>query len=146
MLISTFIDGLIGFFFARKHQEDEPKWTTIGLEAVQSFRNWVQHSNWNFNNKLLLLEAEYYFLRGDEERALFSYHASIKSAHIHRFIHEEGLAEEKLAVYLLQKGKHDAALSHFKNAKQCYGLWEAGALVKRVENAIAVLLPLCTGS
>merc|ERR1711944_355909 len=74
-MVSTFIDGLIGFYCARKHRDDERKWTDIGLEAIHSLRKWEVSSEWNFSNKLYLLEAEYYFLRGDDERAMVCYNA-----------------------------------------------------------------------
>ena len=132
----------MGFFFARKHGEDEAKWTSVGLEAIESFRKWVKSSEWNFANKLYLLEAEYYFLRGDDDNAMARYTASINAARSHRFIHEEGLAEEKNATYCLHKCKHDDAMGHFLNAKKCYELWGAHALVCRIEKAIAILVPL----
>ena len=44
VLVGVFIDGLIGFFFARKHREDEAKWTNVGLDAIRSLRKWVQSS------------------------------------------------------------------------------------------------------
>jgi len=144
-IVSVFIDGLIGFFFARKHLEDEAKWTNLGLDAIQTLRKWVKSSDWNFSSKLYLLEAEFYFLREDDERALVCYHASIKAAHDHRFVHEEGLAEEKAATYFLYKSRHDDAMRHFMNAKKCYEVWGAHALAQRVDKAIAILLPLCTG-
>jgi hypothetical protein len=143
VIVSAFIDGLIGFFLARKRREDEAKWTAVGLDSIESFKAWVQSSNWNFSNKLYLLEAEYCFLKNDDEGAVASYTASIKAAHEHRFIHEEGLAEEKLATYLLHKGGHDDAMHHLVNAKRCYDVWGAHALVKRVQKAIAILMPLC---
>lgn len=44
VLVGVFIDGLIGFFFARKHREDEAKWINVGLDALQSLRKWVRSS------------------------------------------------------------------------------------------------------
>lgn len=145
VLVSEFIDGLIGFFFARKRREDEEKWTKVGLDVIKSFRKWVTYSQWNFLNKLHLLEAEYYFLRGDDERAVVSYMSSIVAAKEHRFIHEEGLAEEKFATYFLNKSMHDDAINHFHNAKKCYEAWGAHALVRRIDDAIAMLVPVCKG-
>lgn len=142
IIVSVFIDGLIGFFFARKHGEDEVKWTSVGLDAIQTVRKWVESSDWNFANKLYLLEAEYFFLRGDDDNAMARYTASVKAAREHRFIHEEGLAEEKHATYCLHKGNHDDAMGHFLNAKKCYEEWGARALVHRIDEAIAILLPL----
>lgn len=132
-------------YFARKHREDEAKWTSVAEKAIEFFERWTKSSSWNFGNKLSLLQAEYFFLM-DDERAYDCYKASITKAREHRFNHEEGLAHEKLATYLLHKNKHDEALRHFQNAKKCYAIWGARVLVQRVEKAITVLSPLCIGS
>jgi len=138
-IVSVFLDGLIGFFFARKHREDEVKWTDLGINAIQTLKKWVKSSDWNFSNKLYLLEAEFYFLKKEDERALVSYHASINAAREYKFIHEEGLAEEKIASYLLQKNRHYQGMKHLINAKKCYEVWGAHTLVQRVEKAIAII-------
>ncbi len=142
--ISTFIDGLIGLYFARKHQEDEAKWTRVAEKAIEIMKKWTNSSSWNFSNKLYLLQAEYFFLKNDD-RAYACYKASIKKAREHKFNHEEGLAHEKLATYLLYKNQHDEALQCFQNAKKCYAIWHANVLVQRVEKAITILSPLCIG-
>ncbi len=91
------------------------------------------------------LEAEQYFLKEDDERALICYNASIKAAREHRFVHEEGLAEEKLATYLLNKNRHKEGMEHFVGAKKCYEAGGARSLVRRVDNVIGILLPVCKG-
>lgn len=144
-MVSVFIDGLIGFVLARKDREDKEKWTKLGLGAIQFLKKWVKSSAWNFSNKLHLLEAEYFFLMEDDEKAMASYRASIQTAHEHRFVHEEGLAEEKIATYLLHKSKNDDAVRHFTNAKKCYKIWGAQTLVQRINKAIEILQPQCTG-
>ena len=133
---SIFIDGMIGFFFARKHGEDETKWSDVGIDAARSFRKWAKNSEWNFYNKLCLLEAEFYFWKGDSTRAIWKYNESIKAANDHRFVLEEGLAEEKLAVFYLHSGMQDEAVSHLVCARRCYQQWGANALVDRVNKAI----------
>ncbi|KAL7499306.1 hypothetical protein ACHAWT_009981 [Skeletonema menzelii] len=145
VLIASFIDGLIGLYFARKHRDDEAKWTSVAETSIALVSKWAKSCSWNFANKLSLLEAEYFFLK-DDERAYSCYKASIKQAREHKFNHEEGLAHEKLATYLLHKNRHDEALQHFQNAKKCYAIWHATFLVQRVDKAIAVLSPLCGGS
>ena len=144
-VVSTFIDGLIGLYFARKHRDDEVKWTLVAEKAIELMKKWTNSSTWNFSNKLYLLQAEYFFLKNDE-RAYACYKASIKKAREHKFNHEEGLAHEKLATYLLHKNQHDEALQYFQNAKKCYATWGANVLVQRVEKAITILSPLCIGS
>ena len=74
------------------------------------------------------------------------YQASVRAAREHRFVHEEGLAEEKLATFCLHNGLHDDAMGHFNNAKKCYEVWGAHSLVERIDKAIAILVPLCTGA
>jgi len=142
-IVTIFIDGLIGFYFARKHGDDE-KWTTVGLDAIKSLRKLAERSNWNFTNKLHLLEAEYHHLKEDHDSAMVCYQTSIREAREHRFVHEEGLAEEKFATYLLHKSKHDESMGHFINARNCYKVWGAHSLVQRVDKAISVLVPLCS--
>ena len=142
--VSTFIDGLIALYFARKHREDEAKWTIVAENAIELVKKWAKSSAWNFANKSFLLQAEYFFLK-DDERAYACYKTSIKKAREHRFNHEEGLAYEKLATYLLHKNKHGEALQYFQNAKKCYSTWGATVLEQRVEKAITVLSPLCIG-
>ena len=144
-LVSTFIDGLIALYFARKHrEEDEAKWTSVAEKSIELMKKLAKSSPWNFSNKLFLLQAEYFFYK-DDDRAYACYKTSIKKAREHRFNHEEGLAHEKLATYLLHKNKHGEALQYFQNAKKCYSTWGATVLEQRVEKAITVLSPLCIG-
>ena len=132
---------MIAFYFARK--DGERKWSIIGEEILDTVRKWSQYSSWNYSNKIFFLEGECYFLKGEDKKALTSYHASIKAAKAHKFAQEEGLANEKMATYHLQKGRHDLAMKHFKEAKQCYDRWGAGSLVMRMDKAIARVAPLC---
>jgi len=110
-----------------------------------TLEKWEEGSSWNFRNKRLLLEAEFNFLKGDHQLAMQCYTLSIKVAHAHRFNHEEGLAYEKAATFLLHQNDHYGALDCFINAKKCYEIWGAQSIVARLEKAIAVLLPLCVG-
>lgn len=143
-LVGSFIDGLIALHLARKHQQDEVKWTNAAENSIELMKKWTKSCSWNFANKLYLLQAEYFFLKNDE-RAYACYKTSIKKAREHRLNHEEGLAHEKLATYLLYKNKHGDALQYFENAKHCYSTWGASFLVQRVDKAITILSPLCIG-
>lgn len=48
----------------------------------------IYFSKGNFENKLLLLQAEVHYMGGKFEEATVAHKASIKSAHTHRFLHE----------------------------------------------------------
>jgi len=131
-IMNVFTDGLIGYFEARKHQEDEQQWSTLGKDALKHFKKWVGLSKWNFSNKLYLLEAEDYFLKG-KTIALEKYEASIVAARNHRFPHEEGLAYTKLAYYHVAQGRGIDAKQCFKQAGACYKRWGAHVLAKKME-------------
>jgi hypothetical protein len=116
---------------------------TIIVFLKATLEKWEEGSTWNFRNKRYLLEAEFNFLKGDLRMTTHCYRASIKAAHTHRFYHEEGLAYEKMATFLLHEKDYNGALDCFTNAKKCYEAWGARALVVRIEMAIEILLPLC---
>lgn len=140
IIVGVFIDGLIAFYYARKRRNDETRWTEIGIGVLNLMEVWAnQGSDWNFSNKLFLLRAECFFLQGDERAALQMYNASIKAAQDHRFIHEEGIAHERLASFHDHYGRHAEALACFNAAKGCYESWGAQAVVQRVDRTIAML-------
>ena len=139
IIVSVFIDGLIAFYYARKRRSDENRWTEIGNGVLNLMKVWVKASDWNFSNKLFLLQAESFFLRGEERSALKKYNDSIKAAQDHRFIHEEGIAHERLASFHYHYGRRVEALASFNAAKECYENWGAQAVVHRVEKTIAKL-------
>ena len=89
-----------------------------------------QFSQWNFLNKLQLLEAEKYYCLRDIEKAKFFYNASISSATNHKFIHEEALSCELAGYFFSEElGQADLALSYFMRAHNKYTEWGAFAKV-----------------
>ena len=106
-------------------------------------RNESTRTPHNFSNKLELLRAEEFYYQGNRDFALLHYQNAINVSKRYRFIHEEGLAEEKFATYLLHLHRNDDAYEHFNNARSCYKKWGATVLVQRVEKVIGLLVPLC---
>lgn len=98
----------------------------------------------NFSNKLELLRAEKSYYLGNRDCALLHYQNAINVSKKYRFIHEEGLAEENYATYLLHLHRNGDAYEHFKNACNCYKKWGAAVLVQRVGKVIGLLTPLCS--
>ena len=137
---SLFLDGLIAFFFARKERADRASWKKIGESVLLMFTKWASRCVWNFTNKLYLLQAERSFLIGDDTAAIEKYHSSIQAARQHRFIHDEGIAHERLAWFHMAKRKNGDALQSFTEAKACYAKWGAIAVVGRVEGIIQQIL------
>ena len=128
----AFYEGLTAFHLARC-SSDEAKWMEIGENALSKFRTWATQSKWNFENKLLLLEAEWHFSRKECKDATTKYGASIKSAQLHCFLHEEGLAMEKLGTFYKEHGDATGAAEEFARARDCYEKWGAFALVNLLD-------------
>ena len=80
-------------------------------------------SEWNFLNKLTLLEAELYSFEKKNDRALASYDASIASARNSRFTHEQGLACERAGFHCKKMNDKGRALQYFQQARECYQEW-----------------------
>mmetsp|Transcript_11511 Transcript_11511/g.21773 ORF Transcript_11511/g.21773 Transcript_11511/m.21773 type:complete len:804 (-) Transcript_11511:11-2422(-) len=133
----AFYEGLTAFHFARQLSEDDPeKWFRLGEKSLACFKTWVMHSTWNWENKYLLLEAECHFSKGQLDKAKKKYYLAIKSARQHRFVHEEGLANELFSVFHTSSGNTDKENYHILQAQFCYERWGAFAIVERLVKTI----------
>ena len=139
LIMTTFTNGLLGFICALKGGNDRNQWKNVGLGALKQMKKWAKSSEWNFSNKVFLLEAESMLIRGNFEVAKSKYEASIKAAHTHRFVHEEGLAFERAGNFYLERGKKTDAILLLGKAKACYERWGAMALVHRLDSRICHL-------
>ena len=124
--------GLTALHLARKESHGREKWISIGESAVSKFQTWESHSNWNFENKHLLLSAELSSVKGDFNVAEEKYKASIVSAQKHRFLHEEGLAMELLGLFYKNQGDLKSSKDLLTKARECYINWGATAVVERL--------------
>ncbi len=132
----VFYEGLTAFYFARRSSNNEPaKWFEIGERALRLFETWSKHSTWNWENKMLLLEAECLFSKGEMEKAEGQYKLAIESARRHRFVHEEGLGNDLLSMFHIANGNVDKAKSHMSQARACYEKWGASALVELLDSS-----------
>lgn len=84
----VFYEGLVSFHFAR--QTDGNEYHRKGESALKFFRGLYKRNKWNFENKYLTLEAEMMNVSGYHDQASQLYEDAIKSAHDHKFVHEEG--------------------------------------------------------
>ena len=89
---NAFFAGLASFIQSRKNKDESliPR----GKKHLETMQLWEKGCTWNFENKVLLLQAEYYFAKGEYEEANTCYEKSIESAKEHKFIHEEALGNE----------------------------------------------------
>ena len=137
-IYQTFCEGLTAFQLARRPypSADFNRWMAIGKAAMARFRLYEKCSTWNFENNLLLLEAEYHHCENEDEKAAEKYKASIKSAQDHRFVHEEALALELYGDFLRKNGRLDDSKEKYQESKACYEKWGAYAIIPRLEEKI----------
>jgi tetratricopeptide (TPR) repeat protein len=129
----TFYQGLSSFSVARDGKGD----ARIGRKAVKQMKKWTRARCANIENKVALLEAEQAAARGQSTKALSFFNVSIKLAQRDGFVHEEGLAYERLGQYYQFLGSFDTAAPFFDRARSAYQRWGAQTLVTRMENAVA---------
>lgn len=96
--------------------------------AIAAMKDAAASSDWNFTNKLRLLEAEKQSMRQTHRKAIPMYEESIECAKKSGFIHEQGLACEKAAFYFKRVKNNEKAKEYFTQARECYEEW--GSLVK----------------
>jgi len=107
-------------------------------KAIASMKDAAANSEWNFMNKLRLLEAEQQSITHQRHfLAIDLYDASIQSAKKSGFIHEQGLACEKAGFYFKNKaGNNEKALEYFKQARACYDEWGSSMKVGFIKKEI----------
>jgi len=130
-VLYTFYEGLVAFQMIRS-QPNEEEWVGIGEQSIKSYQTWVRNSKWNFENKLLLLEAESLFSKGDLDAAEKKYLASIESARRHKFVHEEGLALDLLASFYKSQANAVKEKEYFDLAIACYEKWGAFGILNHI--------------
>ena len=124
------------FQYARRFIETE-EWMQKGESILLQMTCWNEHSVWNFESKMYLLEAEKTCILGQFDQAEHLYVSAIRSAQEHKFIHEEACASELAGLFFYQRGFHQKSHELLMHSKKCYETWGAFAVSKRVEAFIA---------
>ena len=101
------------------------------------------NSEWNFSNKLKLLEAEHQSISKQHWRSIPLYDESIALAKKSGFIHEQGLACEKVGLYFKKRGNNPEyeqnALKYLEQARECYEEWGSSMKVDFVQKELDAL-------
>ncbi|KAL7425835.1 hypothetical protein ACHAXM_000189, partial [Skeletonema potamos] len=113
--MSKFYHGLNSLHL-RKKKSTTTKFNEGVRLAFAAIKPAAATSDWNFANKLHLLEAEQLSLT--HHQTIVSYDASIASAKRSGFIHEQGLACEKAGFYCKRMKNNEKALEYFNQARE----------------------------
>lgn len=108
---------------------------------IASMRVAASHAPSNFQNKLELLEAEKCGIHNQHYEAMTSYEAAILSAKNNKFIHEQGLACEKAALYCKSLNDNERASAYFYQARECYERWGSTVKVEFVQRELYKISP-----
>jgi predicted ATPase/signal transduction histidine kinase len=107
---------------ARSSQDDAA--ATLAGHRVR-FERWAALNPLTFRNKLLLVDAEIFRLRGDALQALVCYEQSANAAAAAGFVHEQALAHELAGMLCEANGLHTSGKQHLRAAFACYRRWGA---------------------
>ena len=95
----------------------------------------------NYLHKYHLVEAERMrVLDGEPDTIMHHYDQAIALARESEFIHEEALANELAARYLLNQGQNDAAQTYLQAALEQYGAWGAKRKVAHLRDQYPELI------
>ena len=134
LLIGYFFEGLASFQLARQTCASESeKWIVRGQSVLKKMRCWSEHSQWNWENKMLLLDAERLFTIGEFNKAGSIYENAIRSAREHKFVHEEAIASELAGMFYHERDLLKKSVSYLAHSVGCYEKWGAHAVARRVK-------------
>ena len=108
------------------------------LKTCEQLKWMTGHSEWNFENKHLLLLAECQYTQGDMEKAAATFEASIKSAKEHKFTHELALAFELAGYFYKDRGDETTAINMLKKAHEAYVEWGAIGKAKLLRQSTGI--------
>ncbi|MCP4693582.1 MAG: GAF domain-containing protein, partial [Desulfobacterales bacterium] len=110
----------------------------------KQMKTWAEHCRENFQHKYCLVEAELARIGQERHDAMDLYDKAVALAKKNEFLQEEALANERAAVYWLQKGKEPFARLYVTEAHKKYHQWGATAKTAALEKSHPFLGNICT--
>jgi PAS domain S-box-containing protein len=94
---------------------------------------WAEHSPQTFENRAALVAAELARIEGRVLDAQELYEKAIRSAQVHGFVHNEGLAHELAGRFYASRGYDRVATTYLREARRCFVRWGADAKVRQLD-------------
>jgi len=132
LIYRTFFGGLVAFQLHRQMGGNNDQRLKQGREMLEQLEKWAQNSPAAFENKWLLLKAEYANSIGEHDKAVPLYKASINAAQDHGDIHELALAFELLGNYYCSAGDGANSNECYRKAYVYYKQWGATAVAEKL--------------
>ncbi|HEY9887824.1 MAG TPA: EAL domain-containing protein, partial [Candidatus Obscuribacterales bacterium] len=132
--LAAFYDALIQL---ARYADTPPAAQPARWERIQQQRaklqTWAKFAPVNHRHRCELLEAEIARIEGRTLAAMAAYDRAIATAAAHRFLQDEGLANELAAQFYLQTGRVKLAQPYLQEAYYCYAHWGAQAKIQQLE-------------
>ena len=133
LIYHTFFRGLLLFKLYQMYGDNQR--LEDGKNMLDLMQKWANYTSDVFENKLLLLKAEYYACRlsnpiREFSEALQIYEGSIKSAKDNGNLHEAGLSYKLLGDYYASNGNEAEAIQSWKHSYSYLKQWGATAVAE----------------
>jgi predicted ATPase len=114
--------------------EHPSKWKSLlaGRSPLRRLKEYARLCPENMLNKVYLIEAERYAIRGHRDKALAKYVLSIEHAEHHGVLQEQALAYERAGLRLLEWDREVRGLEYLSDAKNIYERWGASYKVDQL--------------
>merc|ERR1711862_511046 len=130
LIYATFFRGLV--LLQRYRDGSGEDCFEEGKLILDKVRNWETNCKVMFENKVVLLEAEYYASNCNIVAAKESYELAAELARDKGLVHEQGLAYELYGKFLSSIVETEEATAYFIEAHDCYKSWGAQAKADRL--------------
>jgi PAS domain S-box-containing protein len=100
---------------------------------LAQLKEWAENCPSTFQDKYVLVAAEFARLEGRDLDAMRLYEEAIRSAHENGFVQNEGLANELAAQFYLKRGIEKVAQTYLREARYCYLRWGALGKVNQLD-------------
>jgi predicted ATPase/class 3 adenylate cyclase/tRNA A-37 threonylcarbamoyl transferase component Bud32 len=155
------IEGMLSFIVNHPNLADRLLYQSLSLAALwdgngnderraamdqlhanlAQLRVWSDNCPDNFLAKRLMVEAEIARITADETSAADLYDRAIDAAHEGRFVHEEALANELAARFVMERRPNSrVGAMYLRDARYAYRLWGANRKVEELEMEFPQLL------
>ena len=138
--IGIFYEGLVCFMqsFQVADSSQRATWTKRGQAILARMKCWCEYSTWNWENKVLILEAMKMDILSnrDGDSAGLLYNSAIRSAHEHKFVHEEAIASELMGDFSFEQCRQSEAYALYMHSIKCFREWGAQAIATRIESSL----------
>lgn len=99
----------------------------------KKFKLWARNSPSNNAAKYHIVQAEFWRITKNTDKAIKHYNLAIEMAQKYEFIYEEAVANELYFKFWTIKGQNHIAVPFLKNALRCYEVWGAKVKVNRMK-------------